>query len=144
MKERVETLKQSGMSQQQAEADVKARAVHLVQQIRGGANFTTLAKTNSERGAENGGKVGLFEITNLRPDIAAAIKDVKAGGVAEPLRSDEGYDILRVDARTAGSNTANFNENQVREAITAERSPKAREDYLQTLRDDSYVKVSKD
>ncbi len=126
------------------EADVKARAMQLVQQIRGGANFTTLAKTNSERGAENGGKVGLFEITNLRPDIAAAIKGVKAGGVAEPLRTDEGYDILRVDARTVGSNTPTFNENQVREAITAERSPKAREEYLQTLRDDAYVKVSKD
>jgi len=126
------------------EADVKARATQLVAQLRAGANFATLAKTTSERGAENGGKVGLFEVPNLRPDIATAIKDLKAGGVTDPLRSDEGYDILRVDARTAGSNTPTFNENQVREAITAERSPKAREDYLQTLRDDAYVKVAKD
>jgi hypothetical protein len=32
----------------------------------------------------------------------------------------------------------------VREAITAERAPKALEDYLQELRDDSYIKLSKD
>ena len=126
------------------EADVKARAAQLVAQVRAGANFAALAKTNSDRGAENGGKVGLFEVPNLRPDIAAAIKDLKAGGVSEPLRTDEGYDILRVDARTAGTNTPAFNENQVREAITAERSPKAHEDYLQTLRDDAYIKIAKD
>jgi peptidyl-prolyl cis-trans isomerase SurA len=126
------------------EADVKARAMQLVQQIRAGGNFAALAKTNSERGAENGGKVGLFEVTNLRPDIAAAIKGVKAGDIGEPLRTDEGYEILRVDTRTAGSNTPTYNENQVREAMTAERSPKAREDYLQTLRDDAYIKVAKD
>jgi peptidyl-prolyl cis-trans isomerase SurA len=126
------------------ETDVKTRATQLVAQLRGGANFATLAKTSSERGAENGGKVGLFEVPNLRPDIAAAIKDLKVGGISEPLRSDEGYDILRVDARTAGSNTPVFNENKVREAMTAERSPKARETYLQTLRDDAYIKIAKD
>lgn len=124
------------------EADVKARAIQLVGQLRGGADFATLAKAYSERGGAQGGKVGLFQIPDLRPDIAAAIKDLKSGGVSDPLRSDEGYQILRVDTRTAGSNAPTFNENQVREAITRERSPKAREDYLQELRNDAYVKIA--
>jgi peptidyl-prolyl cis-trans isomerase SurA len=124
------------------EPEVKARATQLVNQLRGGADFPTLAKAYSDRGGPQGGKVGLFQIPDLRPDIAAAIKNVNAGGVSEPLRSDEGYQILRVDARTAGSNAPTFNENQVREAITRERSPKAREDYLQGLRNDAYVKIA--
>jgi peptidyl-prolyl cis-trans isomerase SurA len=124
------------------EADVKARANQLVAQIRGGADFGTLATAYSERSQQNKGKVGLFEVTNLRPDIAAAIKNVQAGGVGEPLKTDEGYQILRVDARTAGSSTATFNEMKVREAITMERLPKAREQYLQDLRNDAYVSVS--
>jgi peptidyl-prolyl cis-trans isomerase SurA len=124
------------------EADVKARAAQLVTQLRGGADFVTLAKAYSERGAAQGGKVGLFQIPDLRPDIATAIKNLQSGQVSEPLRSDEGYQILRVDTRTAGSNTPTFNENQVREAITRERSPKAREDYLQDLRNDAYVKIA--
>ena len=94
------------------EADVKARANQLVAQIRGGADFGTLATAYSERSQQNKGKVGLFEVTNLRPDIAAAIKNVQAGGVGEPLKTDEGYQILRVDARTAGSSTPTFNEKQ--------------------------------
>ena len=124
------------------EADVKARANQLVAQIRGGADFGTLATAYSERSQQNKGKVGLFEVINLRPDIAAAIKNVQTGGVGEPLKTDEGYQILRVDARTAGSSTPTFNESKVREAITMERLPKAREKYLQDLRNDAYVSVA--
>ena len=127
------------------EAEVKARAIQLVTQLRGGADFCTLATAYTDRPA-NGGqkpcKVGLFQIPDLRPDIAGAIKNVKAGGVSEPLKSDEGYQILRVDARNAGSNTPTFNENMVREAMTRERSPKAKEDYMQGLRNDAYVKIA--
>lgn len=131
------------------EDEVKARANQLVAQLRGGADFGTLAATYSERelngvrsAPQDKGKVGLFETPGLRPDIAAAIKDVKVGGVSDPLRTDEGYQILRVDARTAGSNTPTFNENRVREAITAERSPKEREKYLQELRNDAYINIA--
>ena len=131
------------------EADVRARALELVAQARAGNDFGALAAANSEReqngrriAPENKGKVGSFEVPNLREDIVNTIKNVKAGGVSEPIRSNDGYQILRVDERTAASSAASFNENQVREAITIERSPKAREDYLQGLRNDAYVKVS--
>src|SRR5438046_6379852 len=126
------------------EASVKTQATQLVDQLRKGADFATLAKAYSERGKETGSKVGLFQVSDLRPDIAGAIKNVKAGGVSDPLKSDEGYQILRVDVRNAGTSTPTFNENKVREAITMERSPKAHEDYLQGLRDDAYIKVAKD
>ena len=124
------------------EADVKARATQLVAQLRGGADFGTLATAYSERGAQNKGKVGLFQLTDLRPDIAGAIKNVKLGGVSDPLKTEEGFQILRVDARNAGSSTPTFNENSVRGAITEERSTKAREDYLQGLRNDGYVNIA--
>jgi parvulin-like peptidyl-prolyl isomerase len=81
-------------------------------------------------------------VPDLRPDIAGAINNLKSGGVSDPLKSDEGYQILRVDARTAGSNAATFNENQVRGAMTQDRSPKAREDFLQSLRNEAYIKIA--
>lgn len=131
------------------EADVKARATQIVTQGRGGADFGALATTYSEREAngvrsapQNKGKVGLFEVPSLRQDLAAAIKNLKVGGITDPLRTDDGYQILRLDGRNAGSDTPTFNENRVREAITAERSPKERDAYLQTLRNDAYIKVS--
>ena len=131
------------------EADVKARAMELVTQLRSGADFGALAAANSERemngervAPQNKGKVGRFETPNLREEIAKQIKGVKAGDVSEPLRINDGYQILRVDERTDASSTPVFNENQVREALTIERSPKEREIYLTNLLNDSYVKIS--
>lgn len=131
------------------EAEVKARALELVRQLRAGADFAKVAAANSEREAngvrtapQNGGKVGAFEVPNLREDIANSVKNVQVGGVGEPLRTNDGYQIFRVDERTPGSTTATFNENQVREAMTIERGAKAREDYLQSLRDEAYIKIS--
>lgn len=131
------------------EAEVKARANALVTQLRAGGDFAALAATNSEReikgvrvAQQNKGKVGTFEVPSLREDIAAMVKGVKVGDVSEPLRSNDGYQILRVDERTLGSTSATFNENRVREAITMERVEKAREEYLQNLRNEAYIKVS--
>jgi peptidyl-prolyl cis-trans isomerase SurA len=131
------------------EADVKARAMELVTQLRAGADFGALAAANSERelngvrvAPQNKGKVGRFEIPNLREEIANQIKNVKVGGVSEPLKINDGYQILRVDERSEASATAVFNENQVREAITIERSPKERERYLRNLLNDAYIKIS--
>lgn len=131
------------------EAEVKARANALVTQLRAGGDFAALAATNSERevngvriAPENKGKVGTFEVPNLREDISTTVKNVKVGAVSEPLRSNDGYQILRVDERAQASTAATFNENRVREAITIERTDKAREEYLQNLRNDAYIKVS--
>lgn len=130
------------------EADVRARATKLVAQARSGADFGALAAANSEQeqngqrlAPETKGKVGTFPVPELRADFAAAIKNVRAGGVTDPIRTEEGYYILRVDERTPGSDASSFNENQVREAITMERSDKERTAYLQSLRNEAYIKL---
>ena len=121
----------------------------LVRELRAGANFAKVAAANSERenngvrvAPETGGKVGAFEMPNLRQEIADSVKGVAVGGVSEPLRTNDGYQIFRVDERTPASTSATFNENQVREAMTIERGTKAREDYLQGLRDEAYIKIA--
>jgi peptidyl-prolyl cis-trans isomerase SurA len=130
------------------EADVKAKAGQLVTQIRGGADFKTVCVANSERevsgeriAAKTQCKIGTFETPNLREDITGALKTVKVGDVTYPLKGEDGYQIFRIDERTAASDASVFNENQVREAIAIERSPKAREEYLQHLRDEAYIKI---
>jgi parvulin-like peptidyl-prolyl isomerase len=131
------------------EAAVKARALELITQIRAGADFAALAAANSER-EKNGqrtapqdkGYVGEFDLPNLREDLVAALKDVKAGGVSEPIRTPEGYQILRVDARTPAGSAPTFSDSRVREAMLAERQAKERENYLQTLRNEAFIKVT--
>jgi peptidyl-prolyl cis-trans isomerase SurA len=128
------------------EADVKARAQALVTQLKGGADFKKLATAQSERAvsAANGGLVGTFQVTDLLPELADVIKNLPVGGVSDPIRSDEGYQILRVDARTAASDPTAFDEDKAREAITIERRDKERENYMKDLRRDAYIQISKD
>lgn len=131
------------------EAAVKARALELIAQIRAGADFGAIAAANSER-EKNGqrtapqdkGFVGEFDVPNLRDDLVNALKDVKAGGVAEPIRVGDGYQIIRVDARTPGGATPTFNDNRVREAMLLERQSKERDSYLQNLRNEAFIKVT--
>jgi len=131
------------------EAAVKARALELIAQVRAGADFAALAAANSER-EKNGqrtapqdkGYVGEFDVPQLREDLVAAIKNVAAGGVTEPIRTPEGWQILRIDARTPAGNTPAFNDNRVREAMLMERQPKEREIYLTNLRNEAFIKVT--
>lgn len=128
---------------------VKARAIELITQLRAGADFKQIAGANSERekngertAPKDGGYVGEFDVPSLREDLLAAIKDLKAGGVTDPIHVNDGYQILRVDERIPAGATPVFNENRVREAILTERQPKEREDYLQTLRNEAFIKVT--
>jgi parvulin-like peptidyl-prolyl isomerase len=132
-----------------SEAELKAKADQLVAQARGGADFGELALKNSER-ESNGvrvatktrgllsdaeGKARWFLVSELNPIISAAVKDLKAGGVSDPVKTDEGYMILRVNERDDA-----FKENFVRGIMTQERSEKEHENYLRGLRREAYIK----
>lgn len=131
------------------EAAVRAKVMELIAQARAGTDFAALAAANSERekngkrsAPEDKGYVGEFDVTNLREDLVASIKNVKVGGVTDPIRTQEGYQILRVDARTPGGAEPVFNENRVREAMLMERQAQEREDYLQKLRNEAFIKIA--
>jgi parvulin-like peptidyl-prolyl isomerase len=131
------------------DAAVKARAVELVTQLRAGADFKAIAAANSERekngkrtAPEDFGRVGEFDVPSLREDLMASLKDVKAGGVADPIQLQDGYQIIRVDQRTPAGNAPVFNDNRVREAMLMERQAKERETYLQNLRNEAFIKVT--
>ena len=131
------------------DAEVRARGADLVKQLRAGGDFKAAAMVQSERedagqrvAPKTGGRLGTFslaEVTN--PTVLAAIKDLKAGQLTEPVKVDNGYIILRVDERTPAGD-ATFDDRKVREAITMERMPKEREAYVATLMRDAYVEVA--
>jgi parvulin-like peptidyl-prolyl isomerase len=134
-----------------SEADVRAKAAQIVAQARGGTDFGTLAATNSEREIEGvrvaektkgrieggDGKPRWFLIADLHSAFAVAVKSLQAGQVSEPIATDEGFTILRVNERNDA-----FNEQQVRGEIVGERRDKEREAFIQALRRDAYISVA--
>lgn len=132
-----------------SEADVQAKAADLAARARAGSDFGELAAKNSER-EEKGvriaektkgqhtdekGQPRSYLLSEVQPLISNAIKDLKPGGISDPIKTDEGYMILRVNERDDA-----FKENFVRGIMTQERSEKEHEDYLRKLRQDAYIK----
>lgn len=132
-----------------SEDEVKSKAEQLIAEARNGGDFGALAVANSERlqegkpvAVDTKGKVGTFQLTDLRDNITAAILNLKVGGVSEPIRYDEGYQIIRVDDRIAGSSVPTFNEARARDLITGERAESARKEYMDKLRKEAYIKLA--
>jgi peptidyl-prolyl cis-trans isomerase SurA len=131
--------------------EVRERADKLVAQLRAGADFGALAMVQSERevegkrtAPETKGKLGTYAIGDIsKQEVANALKNLKAGGVADPIETEGGIIILRVDERTPSSDAV-FDENRVREAITVSRMDKERKTYLDNLRRDAYIEIAKD
>jgi len=130
------------------EVEVKAKAADLAARARAGARFEELVEKNSEHEptkktkgvlADGEGKARWFLVSELSNDIGAAVRDLKAGGVSEPIKTEEGYMVLRVNERDDS-----FKENFVRGVMTSERVEKEREKYLRTLRKEAYIKPAKE
>lgn len=132
------------------DAEVKARAGQIVQQLRVGGDFKAVAMVQSERenntgqrvAPQTGGKLGTFPMNEItHAAIAAAVKPLKAGQISEPVKMETGYTILRVDERTPAGEAA-YDERKVREAITVGRLDRERKLYIDGLRREAYVDLA--
>jgi peptidyl-prolyl cis-trans isomerase SurA len=126
------------------EAAVREKAKQLVNQARSGADFGKLAEENSDRPdvKQTKGKVPTLNAKDLDKTFAEPLKNVKAGGVSEPIEMPEGIEILRVDERTSASSESFYDEQEVRKTLTYEKLPDERKKFMTSLREDAYIKIS--
>ncbi|MEW6127163.1 MAG: peptidyl-prolyl cis-trans isomerase [Acidobacteriota bacterium] len=136
----------------QTASEVEQRARRIVAELRAGKNFVEAVQAYS--GATRptralNGKLGTFKLTKdsgLRPDLEAAIKDLKTGEITEPLRQQDGFQIIRVDERKEAT-TIPYSDPQVQryvaQAATMERADDARKKYLKKLRDEAFIEINK-
>ena len=126
------------------ESAVREKAKQLVQQARGGADFGKLAAENSDRDnvKETKGKAGTLNVKELDKIFAESLKNVKVGGITEPVETSEGIEIFRVDERANASTESFYDETEVRKTMTYEKLPDERKKYMTNLRQDAYIKIS--
>lgn len=78
--------------------DVLKTARQLVSQIKSGAPFAQVAHQFSAAATAGvGGDMGWLPESQLSPDIAKAVKQLKPGVVSDPVKSAGGYYILKLD-----------------------------------------------
>lgn len=86
-------------------ATAKAKADAVLAKLKAGASFEALAKTeNSDPEArKNGGKLGTLRREDLRqPDLRVELTYMKVGGISHVVQTDEGFHILKLEAKKEG------------------------------------------
>ena len=92
--------------------------------------------------AENGGYVGEVELTALEDTYRMALADLSPGEVSEVMRTQHGFQILRLASRQA-SRKPRLDEARdwIRGVIEARRREKQLAEWLDRAREEIYVKV---
>jgi len=110
------------------DADARAQAEKLLQELRNGADFEALAREHSADpgSAAKGGDLGFFPKGKMVPAFDAALDALdKPGSLSPVVESEFGLHIIRLEARKPGS-LRSFDE--VKEQLRAETVAKLQQD----------------
>jgi peptidyl-prolyl cis-trans isomerase SurA len=116
--------------------EARTKIAGIRQRALNGDSFEKLAADLSDAPSRtNAGLIGPLSVSDLSPDLQKLIEPMKQGDITQPLRSQKGYQILKLETATAAE-TKSFE--QAREEISNRVFTDKRRDefekYLQKLR----------
>src|SRR5438132_2092911 len=95
--------------------EAKAKAEQLRARLVAGESFEKVASDLSDSPSRsNAGLIGPISVKDLSPDFQKLIDSMKPGDIAQPIRTQRGYQILKLESST-GAQTLPFE--QAREQI---------------------------
>ncbi|WP_446745816.1 peptidylprolyl isomerase [Silvibacterium acidisoli] len=121
----------------------KKKADDLYSQLKSGADFAALAKSSSGGPtAAQGGDLGEWEKGKLGKVFEDQTFNLQAGQFTEPIRTKQGFVILKVDKHTPGGVAPLKDvEAQVEDAVGMAKMNPALRDYLTKAREDAYIEI---
>jgi peptidyl-prolyl cis-trans isomerase SurA len=86
---------------------VRQRADKIYEELKGGADFAETARKYSEdASADSGGSLGTFKQGEMVDELENEIAKLEPGQFSQPVRSDAGFHIVRLDERQGASHQA--------------------------------------
>ena len=124
-------------------AQAKAKADDIAAKVKAGGKFDDLAKAYSGGPtAEQGGDLGLFKRGALAKVLEDQTFGLKAGEATSPIRTRQGFVILKVtDHQAAGVPALKDVEPQIQDAMYMQAMQPALRAYLTKLREDAYIDI---
>lgn len=122
-------------------AEAKAKA--LLDEINKGEHFEDVAKKSSNGPtAAQGGELGMFKRGVLAKELELKTFAMAAGEVSEPIRTKQGFVILKVTGHTQpGVPELSAVENQIQETLYYQKLQPSLRQYLTKLREDAYIDI---
>jgi len=124
-------------------AAAKAKADDLEAKLHAGGDFAQLARSFSDgQTAAQGGDLGQFQRDKLAKVLEDKTFALKSGEFTEPIRTKQGYVILKVVQHTPGGVPPYKDvESQVEQDFYMARMEPAMRDYLTTMREQAFIDI---
>lgn len=122
---------------------IRQKAVGVLQELRSGADFATMARRHSEGpSADQGGLLGTFRAGELLPGFEEAVARLKPGEISDLVQTRAGLHIIRVESRKDGA-VRSFEEarEEIKSDLLQSRTEQKYQEWLETLRQSAYIKV---
>lgn len=121
---------------------VREKAEQLVQQLRAGADFVTVAKEYSDHpSGQSGGELGTFKQGDLAAPFDIAF-GMDVGEITDPIQSELGFHIINVQEKISGEQATYENaKSKIRERLFAEKSNKLYKEWVAALKEKVYIEI---
>jgi peptidyl-prolyl cis-trans isomerase C len=117
------------------EGEDEAKAI--LEQLKGGADFATLAKEKSkDPGAAEGGDLGYFTKDQMVPEFADVAFKMYPGQLSNPVKTQFGWHVIKVEDRRT-KQPPEFD--KVKDQIEAFLTRKAQTDFITKLRQNAKI-----
>jgi peptidyl-prolyl cis-trans isomerase SurA len=119
----------------------RAEAQKVIAQLAKGDDFSKVAVAKSgDTFALKGGDLGWRHITQLPDAFARHVTSMKAGQVSKPIRTPNGFHIIKLVGEKAGAKQA-LNRAQLKNLLYQRQVSEKAQDWVQKLRSHAYIKI---
>lgn len=121
--------------------DAKAKAEALRKRALAGEDFAQLAATESAAASKaNGGLIGPISADELAPAMAELFEKMKPGEISEPMRSQRGYQVFKLESKSA-TEVLDFDKarDQIANKVFAQKRQGELDRYLRRLRSQAII-----
>jgi peptidyl-prolyl cis-trans isomerase SurA len=128
------------------ESDVLRRLTDLRERVvKGGQDFGQVARLHSvDPSATRGGDLGWIYPGDTVPEFEKVMNGLKIGEVSEPIQSPFGWHLIQVQERRTEESPMERNRFAARQALRDRKADEAYQEWLQQLRDRTYVELKLD
>jgi peptidyl-prolyl cis-trans isomerase SurA len=136
-------LMQNNPEEKEELVELTGKADSISARIRKGEDFGTLAREFSQGpGAEDGGNLGVLQISQIDPDVWKILTKLPEGGVTEPILRENSIQIIKLIKREdAVVKPLEEVRDSIYERLYAEEIEKRYVSWIKDLREHSYINI---
>lgn len=130
------------LSEITSENEGRQKLIGIKERLENGIKFEDMAKQYSEDpSATNGGDLGWINPGDTVPEFEKTMKQLNINQISDPIKTPFGWHLIQVLEKRSQDMSKESTRMQARQQIKMRKSEEAYQDWLQELRDRSFVEL---